>query len=85
MGFIDPLRPGHCHQRDHRGMEHAPGSAYYAGRAGAAKLHEFSRSDQCLPAVPLERSIREDMLFFGGDAQKNVREVEGSTKTGVME
>src|SRR4030095_3989545 len=85
MGVVDPLRPGHGYQRNHRGVEYATGSAHYAGGAGATKLHKFRWGDQRLPAVSLERSIRENMLLSGGDASKNVREVEGSTKTGVTE
>ena len=53
-------------------MEHATGSANYAGRAGAAKLHEFRGSDQRVPSLSLERSIREDVLFPGRSAKENL-------------
>src|SRR5688572_18304983 len=85
MGAGDALRSGHGDQCDQRSLEHAARSAHHAGVARRAQLHQLRRDHQCLPAVSLERAVCKNVLLPRGDAAKNVREVEGRFKIGVVE
>ena len=49
----------------------------------ARQFYQFGCDHRRLPAVSLERAIRQDLLFSGGDAQEDAGEVEGRTQIGL--